>query len=163
LELAQRKKQASGGHSIEGTDSEEREIDRELEGEVVSESDSPSSRRHHHRRTVATTRSRPRHGNKGAEDNDPSDDEGDAEDSPVEDWEKVTGPLPKDGKIAAMRLGKSVRWGAAQIASKYDKSIRQIMIQAGLAVRSSRGANIFNMYKEWYAHEHPIQPNGTYC
>ena len=79
----------------------------------------------------------------------------------MEDWRKVTGPLPGAGMVAATRLGKSIRLGAAQIARKYGKSIRQIMIQAGLAVCTSRQPNIFNVYKEWYAHEHPIKPNGA--
>ena len=130
-----------------------------MEKEAVGEPDVPMRKGPARQRPPATPK-RPRV-SQGAGGQCPSqidDDESDGIESPVENWAKVTGPLPKAGKKAAVRLGKTARVGAAQIARSYGKSIRSIMIEAGLDIRHSRTGNIANSFKQWYAHMHPAKP-----
>jgi hypothetical protein len=101
--------------------------------------------------------------NEPAEDRPSSDENGDddetgndiADDAPEDAWSKVTGPLSKEGKREAQKLGLMVSTEAERIARKYHKGRRQILLAAGLGVRPARAKNPYNMFIKWYAHHHP--------
>jgi hypothetical protein len=157
--LAQRQKRANHGRDADAdTDDEDQRDDEDLEEEAVVESaiqqGSKKGKKAMHPRPSKKAIDR------AAASEESTDEELDDVQVPVEDWKKVSGPLPKAAKVATARLARAVNEGAAKIARKYGKSVRQIMLQAGLAVRPSRGPNIANIYKTWYAHEHPIEPGG---
>jgi hypothetical protein len=132
----------------------------ETQEESVVYDDGPSQTRRSQSKGKKPAQASPAAGSDAeVEDDDEEDGDGDDE-AIVEDWERVTGPFPEAAKIAARRLGHSVRIGAASIGRRYHKSIRQVMIHAGLSIQASRKQNIFNMYKMWYAREHPVKPGG---
>ena len=77
------------------------------------------------------------------------------DDAPTDLWHKVPGPLSKEGKQEAQKLGSLVDSEAERIGRKYHKSKREIIMAAGLGVRSARAKNSYNMFMKWYAHHHP--------
>jgi hypothetical protein len=57
--------------------------------------------------------------------------------------------------LEAQKLASIVAEEAERIARKYKKSVREIMLAAGLGIRVARSKNPFNMFKKWYAHHYP--------
>jgi hypothetical protein len=72
-----------------------------------------------------------------------------------EDWVKSTGPLPNQARVEAQQLAAYLDQEVEKIARKYKKSTRDILLAAGLSIRSARTRSPNNMYKIWYAHHHP--------
>lgn len=72
------------------------------------------------------------------------------------DWVKVSGPFPTAAKMAAVQLGRTTRFEAAKIARRFKKTPREVLIHAGLGVRSSRlSSNASNKFRSWYAAHNP--------
>ena len=67
----------------------------------------------------------------------------------------MTGPFSKAAKDNALELARQVMVAAREIAQGHKKSVREVMLAAGLAVRQSRPKNRMNAYRQWYAHIHP--------
>jgi hypothetical protein len=64
----------------------------------------------------------------------------------------LSGPLSKEARLEAQRLGDVVVKESERIAQKFNKSRREIIMAAGLGFRSARTANSFNMFKKWYSY-----------
>jgi hypothetical protein len=92
---------------------------------------------------------------------DDGDDEGhegaddEAREETEEPWQLASGPLSKEARLEAQKLGARVVEESERIARKFKKSRREILIAAGLAARAARSRNPCNMFKRWYAHKHP--------
>jgi hypothetical protein len=74
-----------------------------------------------------------------------------------ETWEAVSGPLSKEARCEAKKLGDYVANESERIGHKFKKSRREVILAAGLGIRSARAANPFNMYKKWFAQHNPRQ------
>lgn len=83
------------------------------------------------------------------------DAEKDIENHAEDTRELAPGPLSKEARNEAQKLGDFVVEESQRIALKFKKSRREIMLAAGLSTRGGRGANSFNMFKKWYAHHNP--------
>lgn len=94
----------------------------------------------------------------GEDDDDCRENEDDSEDHDLESRRR--GPLSKAGMQEAAELGRQTRCSAEEIAKKYGKSVRTVMISVGLAVQTARQIYFSNAYKVWYAHHHP-QPEDS--
>ncbi|KAG1822679.1 uncharacterized protein BJ212DRAFT_1477097 [Suillus subaureus] len=55
----------------------------------------------------------------------------------------------------AVALGDKTVAEVEKIAKEYGKSVRTILIQAGLAVKTTCADNSWNMYQAWYKTKHP--------
>ena len=71
--------------------------------------------------------------------------------------ELAPGPLSKEARNEAQQLGNLVIEESERIARTFKKSRREIMLAAGLSTRPARGANRFNMFRRWYAHQNPMK------
>ena len=52
-------------------------------------------------------------------------------------------------------FGDRVSWEAEEIARKYKKSVRDVLLAAGLGICASRTKNSANAFKTWYAFHNP--------
>lgn len=182
---AARRKKAERGHEASDTESEDAHVDRELSGEAASEhDDSPpckrrpkaakkgirihknadtddeetvdgaEARKHHSKVTKQCARTGDDNANRGNEERAGDGDEEDANEGDGR-WIKTPGPLSKAARAEAQEFALKVTREAERIARKYKKSTRDVMLAAGLGVRTSRSKNPFNMFKKWYAHHNP--------
>jgi hypothetical protein len=79
-------------------------------------------------------------------------------DSDEEDTRQaVPGPLSKEARSEAQKLGNLVVEESERIARKFKKSRHKIMLAAGLSTRPARGTNRYNMFKRWYANNNPMK------
>lgn len=62
----------------------------------------------------------------------------------------MSGQLPQEAIDKAVALGDKTVAEAEKIAKEYDKSVRTILIQARLAVKTTCADNSWNMYQAWY-------------
>ncbi|KAG2153814.1 hypothetical protein DEU56DRAFT_907293 [Suillus clintonianus] len=67
----------------------------------------------------------------------------------------LSGRLPQEAIDKAVALGDKTVAEAENIAKEYGKSTRTILIQAGLAVKTTRADNSWNMYQAWYKMKYP--------
>ncbi|KAG2346323.1 hypothetical protein BDR05DRAFT_945907 [Suillus weaverae] len=67
----------------------------------------------------------------------------------------LSGRLPQEAIDKAVALGDKTVAEAEKIAKEYGKSTRTILIQAGLAVKTTRADNSWNMYQAWYKMKYP--------
>ena len=95
--------------------------------------------------------------NNAGNENEEEGDEIDCEEA--SGWAVVSGPLSKEARAEAEKLGAFVAKESERIARKFKKSKREIILAAGLGLRSARSPNTFNMFKKWYAHHNPRQDN----
>jgi hypothetical protein len=65
------------------------------------------------------------------------------------------GPLPEGARTAAQELGRELTESAKKIAEQHGKTVRDILVQAGLTVKPSRAPNSANQHAEWFAHNFP--------
>jgi hypothetical protein len=143
--MTKRRKAAERGQSVSDTDEEDAELDHQASEEAVNE-------------TSDNDHSQLKRGKQAASPEDLvqcSDDDDDNTIEASDTWPKVSGPLPKEGRLEAQRLAAAVTEEAEKIARKYKKSVRDIMLAAGLGIRAARTRNPHNMFKRWYAHHHP--------
>jgi hypothetical protein len=163
-EVAARREPVNLRRGIVDTDSEDREIDEELEGDAVSESEDTSYRpvRHRKKKKRVLTAQDKGKGRGRASDNSadepvvrhPVDTDGAA--LLREDWPKVSGPFPAAAKEEALALGRLTRIEAAKIAKRYRKKTRDVMVLAGLGIKSARiQNNPANKFRAWYADNNP--------
>jgi hypothetical protein len=146
---AERRRKTEQGHQASDTESEDARLDHELSGDAVGE-DGDSAARSPTKKSACAQQD--------AEDGD-EEAEIDGEDR----WTKTPGPLPKTAKAEAQAFGARVTEEAERIARKYKKSTRDVMLAAGLGIRTSRGKNPLNMFKRWYAHHHPNKGRKLLC
>ncbi|KAG1874421.1 hypothetical protein F4604DRAFT_1680955 [Suillus subluteus] len=67
----------------------------------------------------------------------------------------LSGRLPQEAIDKAVALGDKTVAEVEKIAKEYGKSTRTILIQAGLAVKTTRADNSWNMYQAWYKMKYP--------
>jgi hypothetical protein len=60
-------------------------------------------------------------------------------------------------------LGEKTVEEAKKIAEQYGKSLRTILIQAGLSVKPTQAENGWNMYQAWYTVQFPKSPDSESC
>jgi hypothetical protein len=77
------------------------------------------------------------------------------------DWACVSGPLPQAAREEAQKLGRDIIKQANRLGRKYKKSRREIMLAAGLTVRTSRPDSLINIYRRWYATHFPNEKRRT--
>lgn len=75
----------------------------------------------------------------------------------------TSGRLPQEAIDKAIALGEKTVEEAKSIAKEYGKSVRTILIQAGLSVKPTRAENSWNMYQAWYKMQHPKSSDGESC
>ena len=90
-------------------------------------------------------------------------DERDGDDEDGGQQGNTHGPFSKAAMKEAAELGKQTRKSAELIAKKYGKTVRNVMINAGLGIQNARQSNFSNLWKVWYAHHHPALEGGMWC
>jgi hypothetical protein len=155
--MRQRAFYRSRGKSVSDTEEEEHEDDERLEEELASEG--------MRRRGQSLPRFTAEQKGKGKVKPVEARGDVDEEDNNSDDDEpgNVHGPMSKDAVKEAAELGKRTRKTAELIARKYGKTVRNVMIAAGLGIQNARKSNFSNLWKVWYAHHHPSQEGGKLC
>jgi len=72
----------------------------------------------------------------------------------------MPGRLPREGILKAIALGEKTVAEARKIANEYGKSVRTILLEAGLSVKPNRAENSWNMHQLWYKIRHPKSSDG---
>lgn len=174
---AQRKKR--GDEPVTDTEAEDDSLDRELEGSVT-ESDTSSLRRRKREKKkgkerMITTQSGRNDDDEGEDAEDRAENPGDDviefdaliddDETPSDaDWVCVSGPLPQAARDEAQKLGRYIVKQANSLGRKYKKSRREIMLAAGLGVRTSRpDDSLINIYRRWYATHYPNEKRCMYA
>jgi len=155
LQLAQRKKKSDLGYAVSDTESDEAHFKRETSVHPEFDSDLPR-RGKQGAQQKRKGKSKKQAGKARAQAESEAELIADQDDDEIgEDWPKVTGPLPQAAKDDALELARQVAVAAQDIARGCKKSVRDIMLAAGLAVRQTHPKNPMNAYRQWYAHMHP--------
>ncbi|GBE84717.1 hypothetical protein SCP_0606970 [Sparassis crispa] len=127
------------------TEEEDLEIDEELQDDVSSDMGIPSAPP---KRVIR--------GQRPTGDDDTSGNESDEFGERLNgDWPKTSSPFPRKVKKEAVELGARVIEAAENIAQRYGKSPRDVLVHAGLGFKASRAVNRANMFHSWYSHHHP--------
>jgi hypothetical protein len=143
------------GKSVSDTEEEELEEDARLERELVEER--VGKRGQSLPRYTAEEKGKGKAKSGQVEEDVVNEDD---EDEDEEANRNMHGPLSKAGMAEAVELGNQTRKSAELIAKKYGKTVRNVMISAGLGIQNARQDNFSNLFKVWYAHHHPSQEGG---
>jgi hypothetical protein len=125
-------------------------VDRDADGEE-------SDMRHTLNRNSATPRFTKEQKGKGREANDDAmdvDADRDVDGGESDRRRKATRGISKEEKAEVEAFGQTVTERADELASKWNRQRRDILIRACLGTRLSRGPNSYNDFKSWYAEVH---------
>jgi hypothetical protein len=103
------------------------------------------------------------HSSKGGEKDDGEDDSGDdGEDGDGQNPGKARGRWSKQAILEIDEFGKDVHQRAEAIARKYRKNTSDVLLNAGLGLKSVRKKeNFSNQFRQWYSLKNP--GNGRMC
>ena len=145
-QIAKRKRRAEKGHATSDTE-EEDELDDDILVDDANVNGLPTTGHRHGKKSTKSQLSdaaKPTVIDKG---------KGKASQKP--------GPPPDALREAAQDLGRSVTESANEIAQRYGKTPRDVIILAGLGVKPSRAVNPANKHAEWYAAHYAKDPQGN--
>ncbi|KAG1730174.1 hypothetical protein EDB19DRAFT_1912998 [Suillus lakei] len=83
-----------------------------------------------------------------------------SEDEDNKDFAKTKGRMPQVGILKAQELGKKTLEAAKTLGQEYGKSVRTILIEAGLTMKATRKESPWNQHQTWFAATHPL-PKGV--
>jgi hypothetical protein len=150
-QLAKRQKLLSRGRDVSDTEDEDQEAEDEMMDDVVPESPARCGASARRPKTYGRSKASP----KGPRRDAVEEGEGDEDDADGGKSRYVTGPLSKEPLQEIQELASRTQKDAEALALKYRKSVRSIMIAAGLSIHQSRRDNFSNKFKIWYSHVHP--------